>query len=229
MPQLSRPFARHLPILAAVVATALAAAVPAAAQPKPEPGAATAQGALDALQTAIDKGDVPGAMAVLTPAGRTQFAKDTVTETLMFLAFMDPNDPMPGGPKEAPAALAKKKAAYGEAKTAIAAAFKPSGLDGAIGKPVMQKETQAILEKGIATAEPVGLVSKVYTAMAKAAPALGGPPGVLKLPLRVGPFTALKVDGAKATVKSGPKTLHLEQTAGRWYLNAPVPEPDAPQ
>jgi hypothetical protein len=29
-------------------------------------------------------------------------------------------------------------------------------------------------------------------------------------------------------VKSGPKTLKFEQAGGKWFLNAPLPEPTEP-
>jgi hypothetical protein len=216
---MTRPFAR----LAAAALTAgltLAMTVPAGAQ-----GAATPQAALDTLQAAIEKGDAAGAMGVLTPAGQKVFAKDMVVNTLAFLAFMDPSDPMPGSPADKPDVLAKKKKAYGDAKTAIAAAFKPSGMDAALGKPLM--EAEPIVDKALAKADLSDLVTKTYAAIAKAAPALGKE-GPLKLPLKLGPFTNLKVDGATATVKSGPKTLKFEQTGGKWFLNAPLPEPTEP-
>jgi hypothetical protein len=213
------PIARcTLTFAAAAVGLALAVAAPAHAQ-----GAATPQAALDTLQAAIDKGDAAAAMGVLTPAGRKVFAKDMVVQTLAFLAFMDPSDPMPGGPKDTPAQLEKKKKAYGEAKTAIAAAFKPSGMDAAIGKPLM--EAEPIVDKGLEKADLTDVTAKTLAAVAKAAPAFGKEAGPLKLPLKLGPFTNLKVDGATATVKSGPKTLKFEQTGGKWYLNAPLPEP----
>jgi hypothetical protein len=204
----------------AAAALILAMAAPARAQ-----GAATPQAAIDTLTAAIDKGDAAGAMGVLTPAGQKVFAKDMVVNTLAFLAFMDPSDPMPGTPADKPDVLAKKKKAYGDAKTAIAAAFKPSGMDAALGKPLM--EAEPIVDKGLAKADLTDLVTKTYAAIAKAAPALGKE-GTLKLPLKLGPFTNLKVDGATATVKSGPKTLKFEQAGGKWFLNAPLPEPTEP-
>lgn len=215
-------------LAAALVASLLLAAAPLHAQTgKPAMGAATPQAALDQLQASITKGDVSGALGVLTPAGRTQFTNDLVTQTLMFLVFMDPDDPMPGGPKDSPSALATKKKAYAAAKSEITAAFKPYGLDAAIGKPVMT--AQPIVEKGVAKADAFDLSSKTYAAMAKAAPAFGqAQAGPLPLPLKVGPFTALKVDGGTATVKSGPRTLKFEQADGKWFLNFPLPEPAGP-
>jgi hypothetical protein len=216
---MTRPYAR---LVAASLAAGLILAM---AAPLRAQGAATPQAAIDTLTTAIDKGDAAAAMGVLTPAGRKVFAKDMTVQTLAFLAFLDPDDPMPGAPKDAPDVLAKKKKAYADAKTAIAAAFKPSGMDAAIGKPLM--EAEPIVDKGIEKADLTELVTKTYAAVAKAAPALGKE-GTLKLPLKLGPFTSLKVDGATATVKSGPKTLKFEQTGGKWFLNAPLPEPMGP-
>ena len=58
----------------------------------------------------------------------------------MLLAFIDPDDPNPMGPKPTGADLVKKREAYKAVKTSITAALKPSGLDAAIGKPLMPAE-----------------------------------------------------------------------------------------
>src|SRR6476619_4777032 len=81
-------------VVAAVAGVVIASAAPALAQSKPPQGAATPQAALDALEAAIQKGDAPGAMDVITVAGRKEFVKDLVTQTLMFLAMANPDDPM---------------------------------------------------------------------------------------------------------------------------------------
>jgi hypothetical protein len=218
------PF-RTVPTLAAALA-ALAMAAPSFAQSRQATGAATPQAAVDQLQASIDKGDPAGAMGVMTPSGRKLFAKDMVLQTLMFLAFMDPDDPMPGGPKDSPEALAAKKKAYAQLKTDVAAAFKPVGMEGALGQPVMKAEP--IIDKGLETADTIGLATTLYAAVLKAAPAFGKADGQLKLPLKAGPFTALTVNGDIATVKSGPKTVKFEKIDGRWYLNFPTPEPVEP-
>jgi hypothetical protein len=217
---------RPVSTLVAVAIAGVAIAAPTHAQTKPALGAATPQAAIDQLQASIDKGDAPGAMAVLTPSGRKLFAKDMTIQTLMFLAFMDPDDPMPGGPKDSPEALAKKKKAYAQLKTDVTAAFKPHGMEGALGQPVMKAEP--IIDKGLEKADPIDLASKLYAAVLKAGPAFGKDQSTLKLPLKAGPFTALKVEGANATVKSGPKTLKFEQADGKWFLNFPTPEPVEP-
>ena len=215
---------RVAPTLAAAVA-AVAIGSPCFAQSKPALGAATPQAAIDQLQASIDKGDAAGAMGVLTPSGRKLFAKDMVIQTLMFLAFMDPDDPMPGT-KDTPDQLATKKKAYAQLKTEVTAAFKPVGMEGAIGQPVMKAEP--IVDKGLEKADPIDLASKLYAAVLKAAPAFGKDKAQLKLPLKAGPFTALKVEGNAATVKSGPKTVKFEQADGKWFLNFPTPEPTEP-
>ena len=92
-----------------------------------KPAPATPQAALDALEAAIAAGDARAAMALLTPDGQKRLAKDAVMGSLAMLAFTDPDDPNPMGPKPAAAELATKKKAYTEAKTAITAALKPSG------------------------------------------------------------------------------------------------------
>ena len=77
------------------------------------------------------------------------------------LAFMDPDDPNPMGPKPAPADLATKTKAYKEAKTSITAALKPSGLDAAIGKPLMPAEE--IVDAKIGAADPAMVVPALWT------------------------------------------------------------------
>jgi hypothetical protein len=220
---------RFAPVVTAAMVggIVIASAAPALAQTKAPMGAATPQAALDTLEAAIPKGDVAAAMGVMTPSGRKEFVRDLSMQTLMFFAFMDPDDPMPGGAKEAPDVVAKKKKAYAEAKAAVTAAFKPSGMDAALGKPVMT--AKPIIDAGIEKADLLDVASKTYAAVAKVSPMFGNTkPGPLPLPIKVGPFTALKVDGSTATVKSGPKTLKFEQTDGKWYLNFPLPEPDGP-
>ena len=46
--------------------------------------------------------------------------------------------------------------------------------------------------------------------------------------MKVGPFTGLKVDGDHATVKSGPRTLKIDKIGGKWLIDAPLPEIEAP-
>jgi hypothetical protein len=221
---------RFAPVLAAalVAGFVITSASPALAQSMAPQGAATPQAALDTLEASIAKGDVPGAMGVITPAGRKEFVKGLVVQTLMFLAMADPDDPFPGSPKDPPAELAKKKKAFAEAKTSLTAAFKPSGLDAAIGKNLPQ--ALPIIDASLEKADLVDLASKTYTAMAKTVPVFNKSQAApLPLPIKVGPFTALKVDGGTATVKSGPKTLKFEQANGKWLLNFPLPEPKEPQ
>ncbi len=208
---------RSCSTLAAVV-FGVALAAPAFAQATPAP--ATPQAALDALEAAIAAGDARAAMALLSPDGQKRLAKDAVMGSLAMLAFLDPDDPNPMGPKPAPAELAGKKKAYGEAKTAITAALKPSGLDAAIGKPLMP--AQEIVDAKIGGADAATLVPALWDALVKAGPGLGMKQ---KQPfMKVGPFTNLKVDGDHATVKSGPRTMKIDKVNGTWLVDAPLPE-----
>ena len=140
-------------------------------------------------------------------------------------AFTDPDDPNPMGPKPSPAELKGKRTAYTGAKTAITAALKPSGMDAAIGKPLMP--AMEIVDAKLATADAATVVPALWDAVVKAGPALGMKE---KQPfMKVGPFTALKVDGDHATVKSGPRTMKIDKIGGKWLIDAPLPEPASGQ
>jgi hypothetical protein len=210
-------FVRFCSVFAAVIVS-LAITVPAFAQAKPAP--ATPQAALDALEAAIAAGDAKATMALLTPDGQKRLAKEAITGSLAMLALADPNDPNPMGPKPAPAELAKMKTAYAEAKTSITATLKPSGLDAAIGKPLMP--AMETVDAKIGTVDAVTVVPALWDAVMKAGPSLGMKQ---KQPImKVGPFTALKVDGDHATVKSGPRTMKIDKVGGKWLIDAPLPE-----
>jgi hypothetical protein len=210
-------FARSRRVLAAVVVS-LAVAVPAFAQAKPAP--ATPQAALDALEAAIAAGDAKATMALLTPDGQKRLAKEAIMGSLAMLALADPNDPNPMAPKVAPAELAAQKKAYAEAKTTITATLKPSGLDAAIGKPLMP--AMETVDAKIGTVDAVTVVPALWGAVMKAGPSLGMKE---KQPImKIGPFTALKVDGDHATVKSGPRTMKIDKIGGKWLVDAPLPE-----
>ena len=212
----------------AMLAAALAASVVLTAAPvfgqEAAAAPATPQAALDALEAAIAAADARAALALITPDGQKRLTKDAVMGSLAMLAFMDPNDPNPMGPKPAASELAAKQKAYTAAKTSIAAALKPSGLDAALGKPLMP--AQEIVDAKIGAADPMTLVPALFDAAVKAGPGLGmkEKPRLMK----VGPFTGLKVDGDHATVKSGPRTLKIDKIGGKWLIDAPLPEIEAP-
>ena len=155
-------FVRSRSALAAVAVSG-AMAAPAFAQAKPAP--ATPQAALDALEAAIAAGDAKATMALLTADGQKRLAKEAITGSLAMLALADPNDPNPMGPKPAPAELANQKKAYAEAKTTITAALKPSGLDAAIGKPLMP--AMEAVDAKIATVDAVTVVPALWDAVMK--------------------------------------------------------------
>ena len=208
----------------AMLAAALAASVVLTAAPvfgqEAAAAPATPQAALDALEAAIAAADARAALALITPDGQKRLTKDAVMGSLAMLAFMDPNDPNPMGPKPSATELAAKQKAYTAAKTAISAALKPSGLDAALGKPLMP--AQEIVDAKIGTVDPVTLVPALFDAAVKAGPGLGmkEKPRLMK----VGPFTGLKVNGDHATVKSGPRTMKIDKIGGKWLIDAPLPE-----
>ena len=208
----------------AMLAAALAASVVLTAAPvfgqEAAAAPATPQAALDALEAAIAAADARAALALITPDGQKRLTKDAVMGSLAMLAFMDPNDPNPMGPKPSATELAAKQKAYTAAKTAISAALKPSGLDAALGKPLMP--AQEIVDAKIGAADPTTLVPALFDAVIKAGPGLGmkEKPRLMK----VGPFTGLKVNGDHATVKSGPRTMKIDKIGGKWLIDAPLPE-----
>src|SRR6187200_1601714 len=87
----------------AMLASALAASVVLTAAPvfgqEAAAAPATPQAALDALEAAIAAADARAALALITPDGQKRLTKDAVMGSLAMLAFMDPNDPNPMGPK----------------------------------------------------------------------------------------------------------------------------------
>jgi len=210
-------------LAAALVASIAFTAAPVFAQ-SGKPAPATPQAALDALEAANAQGDARTALALITPEGQKRLMRETVINGLMLLAFMDPDDPSPMGPKPTGADLVKKREAYKAVKTSITAALKPSGLDAAIGKPLMPAEE--VVDQKIGAADPLLVVPAIMDAAIKAGPAFGmkGTPPMMKLQ----PFTNLKVDGDHATVKSGPRTMKIDKVAGKWLIDAPLPEPAAP-
>src|SRR5262245_16885842 len=60
-------------------------------------GGATPQEVVAGLQKAAKANDFLGAVSYISPDGRKELASEGVTGVIMVLAFMDPDDPMPGG------------------------------------------------------------------------------------------------------------------------------------
>ncbi len=212
---------RTCSMLAAVLVSVAVAAPDSRAGPP-----ATPQAALDALEAANAKGDARAIMALITPEGQKRLAAETVMNGLMLLVFMDPDDPNPMGSKPTGADLAKKREAFKAVKTTITAALKPSGLDAAIGKPMMP--AQEMVKAKIGGVDAAVVVPAIMDAAVKAGPALGmkEPPRTMKLQ----PFSNLKVDGDHATVKSGPRTVKIDKVGGKWLIDLPLPElQDQPQ
>jgi len=217
------PSVRSCSMLAAALFASVAlTAAPAFAQAgKPAP--ATPQAALDALEAAITAADARSALALITPDGQKRLTKDAVMGSLAMLAFMDPNDPNPMGPKPSATELAAKQKAYTAAKTAISAALKPSGLDAALGKPLMP--AQEIVDAKIGTVDPVTLVPALFDAAVKAGPGLGmKEKPEPKAVMNIGNVTGYSITGDKAIAKNGPVNMNFIKIDNRWYI---VPPPGA--
>ncbi len=129
------PFVRSCPLLAAVIVS-VALAAPAFAQAKPAP--ATPQAALDALEAAIAAGDCRATMALITPEGQKRLAKEAVMGSLAMLAFTDPDDPNPMGPKPtAGGAGQEEEGLRARPRRRSPPRSSRPGLDAAMGKPLM--------------------------------------------------------------------------------------------
>ena len=115
-----------LVVVAALLALSVAAPLAQGAKPS---GAASPEEAVAILQKATAAGDMLQALPVISPGGLKQIADEGVTGLLMVLAFSDPDDPMPGGPKPTNAELAAKRKQYKQAVDLAMQTMKPYGLD----------------------------------------------------------------------------------------------------
>ena len=62
------------------------------------------------IKKASDANDMLLALPVISPRGLKVIANEGVTGVVMVLAFADPDDPMPGGPKPSKAELDARSA-----------------------------------------------------------------------------------------------------------------------
>ena len=209
---------RFLVVVALMVA--LSGASP-FAQTKPGAGAASPQEAVATLQKAA--GDPLQALAVISPNGLKELANEAVTGTLMILAFSDPDDPMPGGPKPTAAELAAKKKSYAQAKALATDALKPYGLDSYIGKAgIMADATQKTLNATLDKTDNAALVTSLYNSLLKIGPLLGMKEKPKPDPfIKAGSVTDYKINGDKATAQNNAETMNFVKINGRWYIESP--------
>jgi hypothetical protein len=208
-------------VVVAALLFALSGAAPLAQGAKPT-GAATPQEAVAALQKATAAGDMMQALPVISPAGLKQIANEGVTGLLMVLAFSDPDDAMPGGPKPTASELAAKRKSYAQAKSLATQTIKPYGLDTLIGKPVLADDVQKQLNAGLDKADNALLITQLYASLVKIAPMLGMTREPKPEPfIKLATVSDYKINGDKATAKNGAEMLHFVRLAGRWYIDPP--------
>ena len=116
-----------------------------------------AEEAVADLQKATAANDMLQALPVISPGGLKQIADEGVTGLLMVLAFSDPDDAMPGGPKPTKAELDAKRKQYKQAVDLATQTLKPYGLDALIGKPVLAEDTQKSLNAALDKADNAAL------------------------------------------------------------------------
>ena len=208
-------------VVAATLVVAVSAASALAQGAKPS-GAATPQDAVAVLQKAQASGDMLKALPVVSPAGLKQIANEGVTGLLMVLAFSDPDDAMPGGPKPSASELAAKRKSYAQAKSLAVQTIKPYGLDTLIGKPVLADDTQSKLNTALDTADNAALISSLYGSLVKIGPLLGMKETPAPTPLiKTATVSDYRINGDKATARYGAETVNFVRVDGRWYIEAP--------
>jgi len=206
-------------VLAILIA---ATAVPFAQGAKPA-GAATPQEAVAVLQKASTSGDMLQSLAVISPNGLKQIANEGVTGMVMVLAFADPDDPMPGGPKPTKAELDKKKKDYAAALALATQTLKPYGLDTVIGKPALSPDTQKAMDAAIGKADAFALVNSLYASLVKIAPLLGIRENPKPTPpVKIGTVSNYKINGDKATAQNDANLMDFVKINGRWYIEPPA-------
>ena len=185
-------------------------------------GAASPQEVVTVIKKASDANDMLLALPVISPRGLKVIANEGVTGVVMVLAFADPDDPMPGGPKPSKAELDAQRKKYKEAVNLASATLKPYGLDPMIGKPAMSHETQKSIDAALDKADNLTLITSLYGALMKIGPLLGmkqtPKPDAL---VKVGTVTGYKIDGDKATAQNGAETMDFVRISGRWYVEPP--------
>jgi hypothetical protein len=200
----------------------LTMAVPQAQVAKPA-GAATPQEAVAVLQKTTAAGQVLQSLSVISPNGLKQIANEGVSGVLMVLAFSDPDDPMPGGPKLSKTELDAKKKQYRAAVDMATQTLKPYGLDTVIGKPALAPETQKTIDAALAKTDNMALVNALYASLLKLAPMLGINEKPQPRPLvKVGTVTGYKINGDKATAQNDANTMDFVRINGRWFIEPPA-------
>ena len=144
-----------------------AVAWPIAQGAKPAAGAATPQEAVAAVNKATAANNMLLALPVISPRGLKQLANEGITGVLMVLAFSDPDDGMPGGPKPSKGELDAKRKNYKEAVGLATQFLKPHGLDTLLGKPVLAPEVQKSIDAAIDKADSAAMITTLFNTLVK--------------------------------------------------------------
>jgi hypothetical protein len=184
-------------------------------------GAATPQEAVATINKATAANDMLGALPVVSPAGLRSIASEGVTGVLMFLAFSDPDDTMPGAPKPSKTELDAQRKKYKDALAIATSTLKPYALDMMIGKPVLADETQKTIDAAIGKADTLALITSLYNAMMKMGPLLGMKDAKPRPLVEIGAVTGYKITGDKATAQNGAESMTFVRLDGRWFIEPP--------
>lgn len=191
-------------------------------------GGDTPQAVVAGLQQAMKADNFAAAMPFVSPAGRRELASEGISALLMFFAFADPNDAMPGGKPLSKAELDAKRKSYRTAVDTARKTLKPHGLDKVIGRPPMAQETQQTIDTAVAKADTVVLVTSLMSMMDRLGPMLGMQRGDKpKVPFTLGNVTNYRIDGDRATARAAKETLEFERIDARWYIKPPAPSTTA--
>jgi hypothetical protein len=207
------------PVLTVSLVVSAAAQVPPAVY-----GAATPQEAVTGIKAAAAAHDMGGAMKFVSPAGRKSLSEDMLLGMLVMLAFSDPSDPMPGGPKKSAKELDTEKKNYASAVASVKGMLKPHGLESLMTMKPMNESTQKFLSTALDKTDTVVLIGSGIATMEKIGPLLGMKKDEKpnELPFEIGAVSGYKITGDKATAQNGKETIDFVKVDGRWYLTPPA-------
>ncbi len=189
----------------------------------PPYGAESPQAVVATLERANATGDVPGAIAVISPGSRRELAQDLVSGVLMILRFANPDDRPPGTPPLPADELEKKRTAYGEGVTLARLALASDGLDELIGRAPLSDDVARRIDRALESVDTVRLVSETLAVLEQLGRVLGledraSPAFAIDL----GPVSDYEIAGDRATARAAGEMLVFERVDGRWYLAPPA-------
>jgi hypothetical protein len=198
-----------------------------ATEPAPPYGAESPQAVVAALERAKADGDPAATVAVISPRGRRELARESVTGVLMVLRFSDPDDQPPGSPPLAAAERDVKRRQYQETVDLARQALDPHGLGELIGRAPLSDEVAKALGSRLDRADTVSLLAGVLPLLGQLGNVLDLDDGDASPPFTIdlGPVSGYQVEGDRATAKAASETVEFERIDGRWYLAPPAAAP----